>query len=436
MDSIRRHLGRGLLIASVAVALIAPGSAQAAGVSVYKGKLTYTALYGEANVLVASYPGSGAVTLTETGHVGVLPVLIAPGTGCTGFGQQITCSGVSSLAVNSGDGAPDYIDTSAVPLPTHVTTGNGNDRVKTGAGADNINTHDGSDVLDGGLGSDVFTGGPGADDVVTYAGHAASEPVVATLDGIQNDGCAACGENDRIGLDVEGLTGGPGNDTLTGGVGDNTIEGGPGSDVQDGGPGNDSIVARDGEADRLACGAGSDGGSADTSDVVGSDCESVQRATYDGGSAEGTGTGTAPPVAPLTNLVPPRIPAQTATVTASGVALVQIVCPATAGVCKGTVDLVLVNASAGGHARVVAARRSKRVKGLKLGSKTFKAKAGEKPIVHIRLNRRGRRRILRTRHTRCRVVVTTRTADGKVVTTTRNITLRARRTPGRIKKRR
>jgi hypothetical protein len=133
------------------------------------------------------------------------------------------------------------------------------------------------------------------------------------------------------------------------------------------------------------------------------------------------------------NLEPPVIPSQTATVTAGGVALVRVVCPAEAGACKGTVDLVVAAATGGSKNRIVAARRRKLTS---LGHAKFAAKAGAKPIVHIRLNRRGRRRILRTRHTRCRVVVTTRSATGKVVTSSRTITLRPRRGAGRTKKKR
>jgi hypothetical protein len=192
--------------------------------------------------------------------------------------------------------------------------------------------------------------------------------------------------------------------------------------------------------DRLQCGTGSDTGSADPSDTVGSDCESLARATYDPdqpatpGPAQAPGTPNA-----LVNLLPPTIPAQTASVTASGVALVRVVCPLDAGACKGTVDLLVAGAKTAGNAnKVVAARRRKMkpIKPTKVGHAKFAAKAGAKPIVHVRLNRRGRRRILRTRHTHCRVVVTTRTADGKVVTTSQNITLRPRRGAGRAKKKR
>jgi hypothetical protein len=435
MDAANHHLRRALLLAlAIATTLVAPAVAQASSATVSKGKLTYTALTGEANVLTATYPSAGVVTLTERGHLGLLPILIFPGSGCTGAGQTITCSGVTALALNTGDGANDVVDSSAVPLPTQVTTGNGNDRVLTGAGNDNINTHDGADVLDGGLGSDVYTGGPGTGDVVSYASHSASQPVTATLDGLQNDGCAACGENDRIGADVEGLTGGAGNDTLTGGPGDDTIDGGPGADVQNGGPGNDSFVARDGSVDRIDCGGGADGGSADTYDAVGSDCESVALAAYDPGQAASTDP-SAPPTTTgaLVNLAPPTIPVQTAAVTAKGVALVRVICPADAGSCKGSVDLVVADGTEPAHNKVAAARRRKMTR---IGHAKFAADAGAKPIVHVRLNRRGRQRILRARHTHCRVVVTTRSATGKVVTTTQSITLRPRRGAGRaIKKR-
>ena len=216
------------------------------------------------------------------------------------------------------------------------------------------------------------------------------------------------------------------------------------------GDGDDKVAARNGTADRISCGSGNDSVSADPNDSVDADCETVDRGsivpspqpTVDPGAAAGDPGTEVPQVgggdaglgaSPYVNFAPPVIPRQTVTVSRSGVAAVQVVCPVDAGACKGTVALVLVN-STPGHARIVAARRSKRVKGLKLGSAPFSAKGGEKPVVQIRLNRRGRRRILRTRHTRCRVVVTTRSATGKVVTTTQDITLRARRTAGRPKK--
>jgi hypothetical protein len=322
MNAIRRHLGRGLLIAVVLMAWLAPGTADAAFAKLDAGKLTYTTISGEANDLTAAYSSAGTAKLTEKGHWGPFPILISGSGGCSGLAALITCNGASSLVLNTGDG-------------------------------------------------------------------------------------------------------------------------------------DDKVAARNGTADQIDCGSGNDSVAADPNDSVSPDCETVDRtgtiapslATGDGATTNPDPGTTAPPVDggetgpggttnPYVNFAPPVIPRQTVRVSRSGVASVRIACPADAGTCEGTIALVLVNGKTPGHARIVAARRTKRAKGAKLGSAHFRAKAGEKPIVHIRLNRRGRRRILRTRHTRCRIVVTTRSADGKVVTTTQDITLRARRTAGRPKKKR
>ncbi|MCW3014924.1 MAG: hypothetical protein JWO02_2016 [Solirubrobacterales bacterium] len=100
------------------------------------------------------------------------------------------------------------------------------------------------------------------------------------------------------------LDGGAGNDMLDGGFGDDTITGGPGRDTisadragGDCGPlwctypyGNDTVLARDGEADSITCGAGTDRVVADPVDTVAPDCEQVERAAATS-SNPGTGTG-------------------------------------------------------------------------------------------------------------------------------------------------
>jgi hypothetical protein len=213
------------------------------------------------------------------------------------------------------------------------------------------------------------------------------------------------------------------------------------------GDGNDKVAARNGTADKISCGSGTDSVVADPQDSVAADCESVDRGTTvlapTGGATDQQPV--SPPVGgdaghtglnepdPTVNVTPPVIPAQTVTVSPSGVAAVQVVCPAVAGTCRGTVALVLAPATAKRSARMVAAAGAK-PKGITLGSAKFTAKGGTKPVVPIRLNRRGRQRILRTRHTRCKIVVTTRSSTGKTVTTSRNITLRPRRTAGRSHK--
>jgi hypothetical protein len=118
---------------------------------------------------------------------------------------------------------------------------------------------------------------------------------------------------------------------------------------------------------------------------------------------------------------------------------VQVVCPADAGRCKGDIDLYLLAPPAKHKApRTVAKLSAARNRnGARIGRTKFSALAGAKPFVGIRLNRRGRRRILRHRRkTRARMVVSTRSATGRVTRTTRTITLAPRRAAHRKGRRR
>jgi hypothetical protein len=188
-----------------------------------------------------------------------------------------------------GGGGPDSMD-----------GGPGNDRLNGFGGADGLRGQDGADVVIGGSGNDVQDGGPGDDAVgteVTTGVNQISEEtgddllvggpgndtlapgpglplgdrdtlrgedgwdavsygtrmmdVQVSKDGAGNDG--AMGEGDDVGLDVESVTGGQGNDTLSGG---------PTRDELIGGAGDDAIDGRDGD-DRLD-GDGGGGGGTDT----------------------------------------------------------------------------------------------------------------------------------------------------------------------------
>jgi Ca2+-binding RTX toxin-like protein len=81
-------------------------------------------------------------------------------------------------------------------------------------------------------------------------------------------------------VDINGLGGvdrmiaGPGEDFLNGGADNDEITGGAGFDYIQGGAGDDTIMARDGEVDRVICGDGTDTVTADTSDVL-TGCETV-----------------------------------------------------------------------------------------------------------------------------------------------------------------
>ena len=80
----------------------------------------------------------------------------------------------------------------------------------------------------------------------------------------------------RSGTPADTLLGGAGNDQLTGGDGADVLDGGVGVDLLDGGAGDDELRTRDGQADTLRCGPGTDRVDADQLDDV-ADCESVTR---------------------------------------------------------------------------------------------------------------------------------------------------------------
>lgn len=111
----------------------------------------------------------------------------------------------------------------------------------------------GDDVLTGGAGSNILTGGAGSDrmkgllrpcptaqclDRVSYEGT--SLRVRVTMDGKPNDG--ASGEGDNVGVDVEAVEGGNGNDQLAGNGAENTLTGGAGDDTLDGSGRKDRLI--------------------------------------------------------------------------------------------------------------------------------------------------------------------------------------------------
>jgi len=160
-----------------------------------------------------------------------------------------------------------------------ISGGSGNDYLVGLGGDDTINGFGGDDQLDGGIGNDLLSGGDGNDsftegtprngadvmsggdgvDRVSYLGPEWENynPVSVTLDGVANDGQA--GEGDNVGVDVENVTGGMGDDTLVGNAAANTLigesgndnlQGLGGDDYLNGGYGNDTITGGDG-ADTL-----------------------------------------------------------------------------------------------------------------------------------------------------------------------------------------
>jgi Ca2+-binding RTX toxin-like protein len=155
-----------------------------------------------------------------------------------------------------------------IPYPWRmkVDGGDGSDDISGGSGNDVLKESTGSDQLNGGAGNDTlqeaagitaptsYLGGSGQDTVEAYLFLA--DPISMTIDGVAND--MVPGEGDNIGLDVENLEAGQGNDVLVGSAADNRLFGGLGNDRLRGGAGNDELDGWSGD-DLLFQGAAPDG---------------------------------------------------------------------------------------------------------------------------------------------------------------------------------
>lgn len=171
--------------------------------------------------------------------------------------------------------------------PVTMTLGGGGDDGRPGEG-DDLRSVERIVLAKGG----TFTG---SDAPETVQIRQALETSVISGGGGDDD-LSADGQDDRI-------DGGAGNDKVDGGFGDDVLTGGPGRDQifgdrpgGDCGPlwcrlpyGNDVIDSRDGEADSVACGAGTDRVTADAADTVAPDCETVERGAAAAAAASGPG---------------------------------------------------------------------------------------------------------------------------------------------------
>ena len=116
-------------------------------------------------------------------------------------------------------------------------------------------------------------------------GSDAANELIATADSSTIRGLG--GDDRLIGADgADSLEGGEGADYLEGGFGPDVLDGGGGVDQFVGdkterdviASGNDQIRARDGLAEQINCGIGSDSAIVDAADVVDPSCEAVDRA--------------------------------------------------------------------------------------------------------------------------------------------------------------
>ena len=149
-------------------------------------------------------------------------------------------------------------------------------------GANSFDGNDGDDVFEGRGGADDFRGEDGSD-TASYA----SAPAGVTADLAQT---TQPGEGDRFHT-MESLIGSPFADTLMGNLDANRIDGGAGADVVAAGAGADTVQVRDGEGDRVSCGADADSAVSDrrSLDALDADCETVDALPEPAGGGGGQG---------------------------------------------------------------------------------------------------------------------------------------------------
>jgi Ca2+-binding RTX toxin-like protein len=207
------------------------------------------------------YGGAGTDTMSYAGRTAGLTVTLdgLSGDGDVAAGESDNVGAdVENLLGGSGN---DVLTGS--PSSNWIRGGAGNDVLSGGppgpcaTDVDILDGEAGNDTFDMGAVSDcgdTVIGGPGFD-TVDYS--ARTHALRVSLDGFPNDGENGGGEGDNVGVDVERVLGGSGNDILSGGTLAVELHGGPGNDTLTGGPGDDLLVGDTGD-DILNGGAGND----------------------------------------------------------------------------------------------------------------------------------------------------------------------------------
>ncbi len=201
--TVLRHAAAPAAAALLALAVL-PAVAKASdhdhGVSVTGGVMTVV-------------PANGANRLTITAAAGTLNISdglkpLPAGAGCVAAIGGVACpdTGVTEIAVDAREGNDEVLADVSVRVvlrggdgDDRLTGGEAGDLLEGGAGADALDGRGGDDVLAGDAGGDALVGGDGHDQVLEYAGR--STPVVATGNGLADDGEAL--EGDNLGADVE-----------------------------------------------------------------------------------------------------------------------------------------------------------------------------------------------------------------------------------------
>jgi Ca2+-binding RTX toxin-like protein len=275
-----RSHGRGVLAAVLCAAGVVVPQAQASQGhdTVYRWDyVEYTADPGEQNAFVAEDLGPG-MHLNDNGAI--IRWLSIPGlSDCAGGVHDVYCVDQYGfqMGVMLGDGNDTFVNRSS--SSALVDLGPGDDSAVGGGSGYGLEGGLGADDLHGGTFRPELVGGP-IPQLVTY--EHATGPLSVTADNVANDGQP--GESDNVHGDVYEVVGGVFDDTISGfasedgGDGNDVLTGGAGRDNLFGGAGDDVFESRDGEADRIWCGTGTDVVHADAQDVIETpaDCETVE----------------------------------------------------------------------------------------------------------------------------------------------------------------
>jgi hemolysin type calcium-binding protein len=338
--------------------------------------------------------------------------------------------------------------------------GDGNDTMQSFEGPDVVRGEGGDDSLSAGKeepetnAADVVDGGPGFDripDLDADYNRGFDDNVSVSVDGQPNDGEAGEGDNviavekirvtadhaTVVGSDanddffveansstIKGLGGNDrllaydGNDTIEGGDGDDYLEGGFGNDVLTGGAGvdlfqgdrtesnvfavgSDQIFARDGVAEQVSCGIGSDRAEVDNRDVVDTSCEAVDRS---GGGDGAFGAKT---------LVTLRL--AVAKIRAGGPITVRVV---------NANGFAITGAISGQTTKPVTVSRKRRVK---LKKKSFSVAANSRKTVKLKLPATLKRTLKRTGKLSLLLSARVKDPAGNARTVKKKVTLRLKR---------
>jgi hypothetical protein len=335
---IRRTLGRGatvvIAVGSALALATAPAFAVVSGTTNNVDTVSATSDADPDNIAMSCLAGQAAVNGIPAIPVLACGVVKKVQVGDSGGSDTVNLFNVTTAfpaltkaEINVDDGGADFVtgsaghDEIAADFVDTVNAGAGNDRID---GGDTVDGGDGDDLIvnpdgsaQGGPGNDrvvdpssgPIDGGPGNDSVefnfidtttdlgLTFvladSGLTISAPTVTPVtlpatnleqwiitmtDGPSSDLMDSRTYSGRMvfrALDGnDTFLGGAGPDYVDGGTGNDSLTPGGGSDAVHGGEGNDTVNVRDGVADVVDCGGGTDSVTADRSDAV-TNCESV-----------------------------------------------------------------------------------------------------------------------------------------------------------------